>query len=66
MKTREDNSKKFMKMEDTIGGHYGIILETKTERNKSLFLMEEDAGILFLEDKEGNLCSYKGVRKFMN
>ena len=25
--------------------------------------MEEDIGILFLEDKEGNLCSYKVVRK---
>ena len=25
--------------------------------------MEEDTGILFLEDKQGNLCSYKAVRK---
>ena len=50
-------------MEDTAGGHYGIILETKKEKNKSLFLMEEDTGILFLEDKEGDLCSYKAMRK---
>ena len=28
-----------------------------------MFLVEEDTGILFLEDKEGNLCSYKAVRK---
>ena len=50
-------------MEDTAGGHYSIILETKKEKNKSLFLMEEDTGILFLEDKEGNLCSNKAVSK---
>ena len=37
-------------------------METKKE-NKSLFLVEEDTGILFLEDKEGDLCSYKAVRK---
>ena len=62
MKTGEDNGRKFIKMEDTNGGHYGVILETKKE-NTILFLMEEDTGILFLEDKEGDLCSYKAVRK---
>ena len=62
MKTGEDNGKKYIKMEDTLGGYYGIILETKKE-NKSLFLVEEDTGILFLEDKEGNFSSYKAVRK---
>ena len=29
MKTGEDNGRKYIKMEDTVGGHYGIILETK-------------------------------------
>ena len=28
-----------------------------------MFLVEEDTGIFFLEDKEGDLCSYKAVRK---
>ena len=28
-----------------------------------MFLVEEDTGILFMEDKEGNLCSFKAVRK---
>ena len=63
MKTRYDHGRMFIKIEDTTGGHYGIILETKKEKNKSLFLVEEDTGILFLEDKEGDLCSYKAVRK---
>ena len=54
MRTGEDNGKKYIKMEDTHGGHYRIILETKKE-NKSLFLVEEDTGILFLEDREGDL-----------
>ena len=30
---------------------------------KACFFIEEDTGILFLEDKEGDLCSYKAVRK---
>ena len=63
MKTGDDNGKKYIKMEDTVRGHYGIILENKKEKNKSLFFVEEDTGILFLEDKEGDLCSYKAVRK---
>ena len=25
--------------------------------------MEEDSGILFMEDKEGDLCSFRAVRK---
>ena len=57
MKTAEDHGKKFIKMEDTTGEHYGITRKTKQEKNKSLFLMEEDTGILFWEYKEGYLCS---------
>ena len=29
MKIGEDQGKKFLKMEDTTGGHYGILLETR-------------------------------------
>ena len=52
-------------MIDTQGGHYGIILETQKKHN---FLYLEDAlgdemGVLFLEDKEEELCSFKAVRK---
>ena len=28
-----------------------------------MFLVEEDSGILFMEDKEGDLCSFRVVRK---
>ena len=41
-------------MIDTLGGHYGIILETRKK---------QDSSILFLEDSEEDLCSYKAVRK---
>ena len=63
MKTGEDNGKKYIEMEDTLGGHYCIILETNRQNNESMFLMKEDTGILFLEDKEGHLRSFKAVRK---
>ena len=41
-------------MIDTQGGHYGIILETRKKK---------ETGVLFLEDAEKDLCSYKAVRK---
>ena len=52
-------------MIDTQGGHYGIVLETQKKHN---VLYLEDAlgdklGILFLEDKEEELCSFKALRQ---
>ncbi len=32
MKNGEDQGKKFLKMEDTAGGHYGIVLGTSKEK----------------------------------
>ena len=51
-------------MIDTAGGYYGIILETK-QKKKSLDMMfvEDDSGILFLEDAKDDLCSFKAIRK---
>ena len=46
-------------MVDTTGGHYRIILE----KRKDLFFIEDDSGVLFMEDKKGDLCSFKSVRK---
>ena len=48
---------------DTQGGHYGIMLETQRRQN---VLYIEDAlgdelGILFFEDQENELCSFKAV-----
>ena len=63
--TGNDHGKKFLKMEDTKGGHYGIVLETKKKENVRSPLIEEDVGILFMEDKEGELCSFRAVRKSM-
>ena len=50
-------------MVDTTGGHYGIVLETRKRVNLSLFFTEDDSGILFVEEEEGDLCSFRSVRK---
>ena len=52
-----------IQMIDTQGGHYGVLLETQRRQN---VLYIEDAlgdelGILFLEDQEQELCSFKAV-----
>merc|ERR1711954_117939 len=62
MKNGEDHGKKFLKMEDTAGGHYGIVLETRKEM-RGTPLDENDLGILFMEDKKGELCSFKAEKK---
>ena len=51
-------------MIDTAGGHYAVILETKKgQDSNTLYLEDTDLIVLFLEDKEGDLCSFKAVRK---
>ena len=52
-------------MIDTQGGHYEILLETQKKHNV-LYLEDalgDELGILFLEDKEEELCSFKAVRQ---
>ena len=55
-----------IRMVDTSGGHYDIILEMKT-RLSSSFLSAcnapEDIPIMFLEDAREDLCSFRAVRK---
>ena len=63
LKSGLNNGKKLIKMEDTTGGHYAIVLETRKKKDANMFLVEEDSGILFMEDKEGDLCSFRAVRK---
>ena len=62
-KTDQDCSKKLIRLVDTVGGHYGIILETKKKKSLDLMFVENDTGILFLEDARDNLCSFKAIRK---
>ena len=51
-------------MVDTVGGYHGIILETKKKKKSSdIMFVEDDTGILFLEDAKDNLCSFKAIRK---
>ena len=52
-------------MIDTQGGHYGIVLETQ-KRHNVLYLKDalgDELGVLFLEDREEELCSFKAVRQ---
>ena len=51
-------------MIDTAGGHYTVIHETKKRQDSNILYLEDaDLSVLFLEDKEGDLCSFKAVRK---
>ena len=63
MKTGQYIGKKLIRMIDTAGGHYGIILETRKKSSTNLFLVEDDSGTLFVEDEDGDLCSFSSVRK---
>ena len=66
LESKLDGSKMQIKMVDTNGGYYAIVLDTrKTPDSHVLFLEDEsqDIPILLLEDKKGDLCSFKSVRK---
>ena len=54
LETNLNRKKKEFRMIDTLGNHYGIVLETQGR---------QAADVLFLEDAQGDLCSYKAVRK---
>ena len=55
---------KLLRMVDTAGGHYGIVLETKKKKkNVEVMLVEDDTRILFLEDARDELCSFKAIKK---
>ena len=62
MKSSDDQGKKFLKMKDTVGENYSIVLETRKEKG-DLTLEEDDLGIFFMKDKKGELCSFKAVKK---
>ena len=62
LKSRLDGSKMQIKMVDTNGGHYAMVLETRRTPDSNFLFMEDecqDIPILLLEDKKGNLCSFK-------
>ena len=61
--TGQVNGRKLLKLEKTTGGYYGIVLELGKKKNTKLFLVKEDSGILFKEDKEEDLCPFRAVRK---
>ena len=55
-----------VRMIDTNGGHYGVILETRARPVTNVDFVEnvsEDIPILFLEDEKENLCSFRAIRK---
>ena len=40
-----------------------MILETKKRPSSNILFVEDDTGILFVEDENKDLCSFKSVRK---
>ena len=51
-------------MIDIASGHYGIILKTKKKKKSSnVMFVEDDSGILFLEEAIDDLRSFKVIRK---
>ena len=46
---------------------YAIILETRKKKTSNILYLEEplgdELGVLFLEDKKEELCSFKAVRE---
>lgn len=59
--SKVDGSMMRIRLVDTSGVHYGIILETKTRPGLNcLFVKDapEDVPILYLEDIQGDLCSF--------
>ena len=63
LKSDQDCSKKFVRMIDMAGGHYGIILKTRGKKDSDVLFLEDDSGVLFMEDQKDDLCSFKVVRK---
>ena len=56
-----------IKIIDTEGGHYGIILETQKKKTSNVLYLKDahgnELGTLFLKDKKEELCSFNAVRK---
>ena len=65
IKTRadQDGATKFVKIVDTSGGHYGVILETRKRTSSSILFVEDDSGVLLVEAEKKDLCFFKSVRK---
>ena len=59
-----DHGKKFLKMIDTAGGHYGIVLEAGDKKIGNPF-DDEDLGVLFMEDKKENCAPLRLSKRFM-
>ena len=63
MNHQEDTDKKQIKIIDTTRGHYGIILEIRKRQSTNMFLVEDDSGILFVQDETEDLYSLISVSK---
>ena len=60
-----DGSRIQIQMIDTKGGHYRVVLETQLKQNV-LYIGDtvcDELGVLLLEDREKELCSFKAVRR---
>ena len=51
LNNQEDSNKKQIKIIDTTGGHNRIVLETRKRQSANMFFVEDDSGILFVQDE---------------
>ena len=52
-------------MMNTHGGYYAIVFKTRRVPDSNVLFVEnkgKDVSILFLDDKQGDLCSFKALR----
>ena len=49
-RVENDGATKVIEIIETTGGHYGVILETKKRPSSNILFVEDDAGILLVED----------------
>ena len=66
LEIESDGSHKEFRMIDTLGNHYGIVLETRDKLrvpSSSNQDKDDESGVLFLDNEEEELCSFKSVKK---
>ena len=63
MTADQDGATKFVRIVDTSGGHYGVILETRKRTSSSILFAEDDSGVLLVEAEKKDLCFFKSIRK---
>ena len=55
MRADQDGATKFVKIVDTSGGHYRVILETRKRTSSSILFLEDDSDVVCGRQEEGSV-----------